>query len=279
MAIEMKPVVIAAKYYDNKALAVQLGLMTVKQSLSHVQVLKLLADYNESIADQNSAITIYKSENPSSEKEQIADAIERNLIETRQDFSHKNGDIIIYNVKNNEKAEIELARQALIDRLPIEVLIPIPIVETTALDEAAALLQAVNPSLAAQLKAQFKAMQQEATKKAPSTKKPKIPKSEKILAAILKMKTVFEAYQVYILAGKKPSQAKMNVAVDRESSSGAVHLCCIGYKLYRDYPAITQAVDSGNYLTTALALDGVNTERSSIISEKLGVDLIISIDY
>ena len=274
----MKPVVIAAKYYDNKALAVELGLMTVKQSLSHVQVLKLLADYNKSIAE-NSAITIYKAENPSTEKEQIALAVERKLIETRQDFSHKNGDIIIYNVKNNEKAEIELARQALIDRSPIEVLIPIPMIETTALDEAAALLQAVNPSLAAQLKAQFEAMKQEAAKKAPSTKKPKIPKSEKIIASVAKMKGIYEEYLAYRKMGKIKSQAVVKVAGDRESSCGAIHFFCISYYLYKNHPEIAEAVDRGDYLTTALGRDGVNAERSRIISEKLGVTVNVSIDY
>ena len=281
MAIDMKPVTISAKYYDNKSIAVELGLMTAKQSFSHVQVVKLLNEHNESIADRSGAITIYKTEDPNTEKEQIALAVERNLIETRQNFSNENGEIIIYNAKNSEKAEIELARQALIDRSPIEVpevLITVPMVETTALDEVAAFLQETNPGLAAQLKEQFRAMQ-ETAKKIPKNKKITVVKSEKIIASVAKMKGIYEEYLIYRSMGKIKSQATLNVATDRESSPGAIHFFCIAYFLYKNHPEIAEAVDRGEYLTTALGRDGVNKNRSTIISEKLGVTVNVSIDY
>ncbi len=276
MAIEMKPVVISSNYYENKEVALERGLIIFRQVISHEDIKAKLIAYNESLI--GGAITICNAENPDNEKEQIALAVERELIETKQNFSHENSDIIIYSAKNNEKAEIELARQALIDRQPIEVLIPIPIVETTALDEAAALLQAVNPSLAAQLKAQFEAMRASA-QKVPKNKKVTVVKSEKIIASVAKMKGIYEEYLIYRSLGKKKSQATLNVASDRESSPGAIHFFCISYFLYKNHPEIAEAVNSGDYLTTALGRDGVKTNRSQIISEKLGVTVDVSIDY
>lgn len=295
MAIDMKPVEIGTDYYTNKTVAIERGLITAKQNISHIELKAKLTAYNESLVDDSDDVTIYKyEEDPLDEKDQIAIARKALIARTPIPIEVLEALIPIKEPVLNLAIEVP---EALIpdetneddsededdeeddnwDDSPIKIKVPeVPVL--TALDEAAALLQGVNPTLAAQLKEQFRVMK-ELSKKAPAAKKVKVPKSEKILAAILKMKTVFEAYQGYILAGKVPSQAKMNVAVDRESSSGAVHLCCIGYKLYRDYPAITKAVDEGTYLTTALALDGVNTERSKRISKKLGIDIIVSIDY
>lgn len=281
MAIDAKPVVISSDYYENKAVALERGLIIFRQVISHDDIRAKLIAYNESLIDRSGDMVIYKAENPDTEKEQIAAAVEIELMKTRQKFSPDNGDIIIYNAKNSEKAEIELARQALIDRLPIEVpevLITVPMVESTALDEAMALIQGNHPGLAAQLNAQFKAMQ-ETVKRVPKNKKITVVKSEKILASVAKMKGIYEEYLIYRSMGKIKSQATLNVATDRESSPGAIHFFCISYYLYKNHPEIAEAVDRGDYLTTALGRDGVNKDRSAIISEKLGITVNVSIDY
>lgn len=254
----MEPIT-AHKYYDQLEACRELKLVGEKETPKKERLAGIVRNYNA---------TLIPAEKTTEETTE----------ETTEAFT------IVWKAPIDESQEIENARSQLTAMMknndPIET--PIAVDEPTALDQA---MRSLSPDLAQALQAQFTAMQLAVQAKKPraSSNKEKVDPIAKTIAKnsenSIKYGEIYHKVIALITQGKTRSLAETIVAVEYETSQGRVHHWAVGYHLYSNYPEIREAIDSGNYLFSELILNGLNRDRSILISEKLGVDIEVDIKF
>jgi hypothetical protein len=139
-----------------------------------------------------------------------------------------------------------------------------------------------HPDIAAKLMADFDQQQALLDEKKQRTKKASGSKVDPAIKRIENLQKYSEIYRLVtelISIGKTRSLSETTVAVQYETSQGRIHHWCVGYHLYSHYPEIKAAVDNGSYKLSELILNGLNSDRSLLISEKLGIDITVDIKF
>jgi hypothetical protein len=173
---------------------------------------------------------------------------------------------------NDESDAIEIARSQLTEMMKGEPIATKP----TALDQAIASLPS---DLALALQKQFEDMQAASSSKKPKASGKKVDPAIKLGENLAKYGEIYRLVTDLISNGKTRSLAETLVAGQFETSQGRVHHWCVGYHLYSHYPEIQAAVDSGSYKLSELILNGLNRDRSALISEKLGIEIQVDIQF